>query len=71
VNQNKILASFFLTLKWAWKKKKKKVNGPMGLVDSLETPNSKDYKNPSYKILQTSQQNMIKKQKPFLPKINK
>jgi hypothetical protein len=49
VNLNKILAYFFLTLKWALERSKKQnVNGPMGLVESLETTNSKDYKNPSH-----------------------
>jgi hypothetical protein len=42
--------SFFLfnTKVGFGKKKKKKVKGPMGLVESLETPNSKHYKNQSH-----------------------
>jgi hypothetical protein len=43
-----ILASFFLTLKWALERRKKKCQWAVGLVESLVTPNSKDYKNSSH-----------------------
>jgi hypothetical protein len=50
LNEPKQNLSFFLfnTKVGFGKKEKQNVNGPVGLVESLVTPNSKDYKNPSH-----------------------